>query len=123
MAKHVPQRYIRTDDGSPRSQENRVASTIGGRRIPGSGASQYKKGDVEASQFLVECKTTNAASLRITRLWLNKIAREANGVQKWPALAIEIKGGDADPIGEKDWICIPLRVFNKLLERENRDES
>ncbi len=116
MARHKSQRYFQTDDGTPTAQENRVARKVDGKRQAGSGASDYAKGDVDAKEFLVECKKTEKGSLRVTKKWLNKISLEANGVQKWPALAIEIQGGPDEPMCDRDWVAIPARVFRKLTE-------
>lgn len=119
MTKYRPQRYIETDDGSPTAQEHRVARKTGGKRVGGSGSHPMSKSDVRdvpggGYGFQVECKKTEHASIRITKKWLDKICREANAVQKWPALAIEIQGGEEDPLGVRDWIMIPARVFQKL---------
>lgn len=78
----------------------------------------YAKGDVTAAAYLIECKTTDAASLRITRKWLAKITREANAVQKVPALAFAIQGGRDDTatgaLLEADWVCVPLSEWKRL---------
>lgn len=99
---------------TPTDQEHRVARAVRGRRQRGSGASMYAKGDVVAPQFLLECKRTVHASLSIKKAWLDKIAAEAAAAGKEPALAIEIAGGTDDAHGERDWVCVPLRIFRKL---------
>ncbi|MBN2258381.1 MAG: hypothetical protein JW704_11285 [Anaerolineaceae bacterium] len=111
-------RYLNTDR-SPRAQEDRVAQRTGGKRVRGSGASQYSKGDVrdvEAAgiDFLLECKQTIHASLSIKWEWLKKITAEADAQQCEPALAIEIRGGEDDPRTDRDWVMVPARVWEKM---------
>jgi Holliday junction resolvase len=114
-----PSRYVKTDDGTPRAQEERIARRTGGKRVGGSGASMYSKGDVRdvtASdvEFLVECKQTIHASISVKWEWLRKITAEANAVQKEPMLTIEIKGGQKDPLVDRDWVMVPARVFEQM---------
>jgi hypothetical protein len=88
----------------------------------------YSKGDVRdvetcsddelsGVEFLVECKKTIHASLSIKWEWLRKITREANAVQKEPALSIEIQGGQIDHLCDRDWVAIPVRVFERLTKK------
>jgi hypothetical protein len=111
-----PRTYFQNDDGTPTAQEERVAARTGGRRVPGSGASPYAKGDVRLSRWLVECKKTEHASLSIKKSWLVKISKQAVAIQKEPALAIEIQGGPQDAVCDRDWVLIPARIFEKLTE-------
>lgn len=113
MSKFKP-RVIGEHHGTPRQQEERVASRVGGRRQRGSGASDYAKGDVKAEDFLIECKQTEKASLSVKGEWLSKITREAMAAGKSPALSIEIKGID-DGLVEHDWVAVPMSVFRRLL--------
>lgn len=121
MSRHVPKMYA-DGGGSPTNQENRVASKLGGRRVSGSGASMYSKGDVRGvtsgdMEFLVEAKQTKHASLSVKWDWLKKISREADDQQCFPLLSIEIQGGDDDPRAERDWIAMPISVFKMLKEK------
>lgn len=123
MSSVRPQRYIQTDDGTPTSQENRVAGRLGGKRVRGSGASMYSKGDVRdfslsGIEFLAECKQTDKASISVKWSWLKKISNEALAIGKEPILTIEIKGGDSDPNVDRDWCLIPLRLIEKMREGE-----
>lgn len=116
-----PKRYLGDADTSPSAQEHRVASRTGGKRVRGSGASDYSKGDVrdvEAAgfEFLIESKQTIHASISIKWEWLKKITDEAQAAQCEPGLSIEIKGGKDDPRVDRDWICVPVRVFEKMQE-------
>lgn len=125
MARHSPQRFAQTDDKTPTAQENRIAGKLGGKRVRGSGASMYSKGDVRGValssadtkiEFLVECKKTEKNSLILKWEWLRKITYEAMAKEKEPALTIEIQG-NSDPNVDRDWILVPVRILEKLRER------
>ena len=109
--------------GSSRNQEERIATAVaGGRRVPGSGASQYARGDVKGERYLVEAKQTQADSIRVTWGWLSKITRQAIGAQRVPALAIEVRcGSPRDPLVESEWVCVPLSEWRAL--QEAREEA
>lgn len=116
MRRHQPRVYG-DPDMTPTGQEHRIARSLrGGHRQAGSGASVYARGDVKSNDFLVECKLTEAGSLRVQSAWLAKITRQALAAGKMPALAIEIQGGDEDPLLERDWVCVPMSCFKKLTE-------
>lgn len=116
-----PKRYLGPADDSPRAQEDRIASRTGGKRVKGSGASDYSKGDVRGAEaagieFLIETKQTKHASISVKWTWLKKITDEAQAQQCEPALSIEIKGGEDDPRVDRDWIMVPVRVWEKMKE-------
>jgi len=115
MSRHRQQVYFGDDEITPRAQEDRIAKAIGGRRVPGSGASMFAKGDVSQDRFLVECKLTEKASLSVKQSWLEKITAEAEAQGKYPALSIEIQGGERR-LAERDWIAVPRSVFQRLLD-------
>ncbi len=112
----------------PKKQEEKVASSIGGRRQRGSGSSDFAKGDVSRDAdfpLLVECKRSmGKESIRVEARWLTKITAEAQAVDKYPALAIQfddevmkrvaIKHGGAQ--AESDWMAVPLSTFQGMLE-------
>lgn len=114
MTRHRPH-VLFPDAKSPEAQERLVAREVRGHRQAGSGASKFAKGDVLADHFLIECKRTVHASLSIKKSWLDKIAAEAAAAGKEPALAIEIAGGANSAHGERDWVCVPLRCWKKLM--------
>ena len=121
MARVIPNRFTGGSDTSPTAQENRVASRLGGKRVGGSGASMYSKGDVRdvpsrSGTFLIECKQTEKKSIAVKWEWLKKISNEALAKECDPALTIEIKGGEDDPIVDRDWIMIPMRVFERMKD-------
>jgi Holliday junction resolvase len=124
MTKRRPSRFLPTEGGTPDDQERRIAKRFGGKKVAGSGSSDYSKGDVrdvtagsgDEIEFLVECKQTLHASLSVKWAWLTKITREASAVQKEPALAIEIQGGKNDPLCDRDWVLISARSFERLTK-------
>lgn len=117
-----PKKYLPKDDGTPTTQERRIASTMGGERVRGSGSTARAKGDVRMSDFLVECKQTVHSSISITHDWLDTISKQAEAIGKEPALAIEIQGRGKDSrklrVRDRDWILLPARVFKKLIGEE-----
>lgn len=118
-----PKTYdLQQDSKDPRDQEDKFANKVGGKRQPGSGASQYAKGDVDAPDFLYECKQTIHASLSVKMKWLEKISEESLALHKDPALQIEIKGGDAR-MAERRWVMVPETVFLRLLGGRDEDDD
>jgi Holliday junction resolvase len=109
---------VRDEGKTPTDQENRIAKKTGGKRVSGSGSHPLSKSDVRdvpgGYGFHMECKLTEKGSIRVTKKWLAKICREAHAVQKWPALAFEIQGGEQDPLCPQDWVAIPVRILNEL---------
>jgi hypothetical protein len=125
MPKRLPRRYCPpelVDAGRPVDQEKRVAKALGGRRHSGSGASFYLKADASTPEFLIEAKQTEHGSISVKKEWLVKITNQALAVRKWPALAIEIRGGDDDAVTERDWVCVPLSCFKRLCAKGENDE-
>ena len=93
-------------------QERRVAEALGGRVQPNSGATDFRKGDVEAGSFLVECKTRERPSKSITlrREWFDKLRDEAlfEG-KRHTALAFSFGDGES-------WYAVSEDVFKRVLE-------
>jgi len=118
MPRFAPRRYS-DSGGDPTEQENRLASKLGGKRVSGSGASMFSKADVRDirsgdMEFLCEAKQTIHKSISIKWDWLKKISCEADDKQCFPLLSFEIQGGEDDPRAERDWIAMPVSVFNEL---------
>lgn len=99
-----------------KKQETRVANRSKGTRVPASGAIPGIKGDVNAGIHLIECKTTSKLSLRIEQSWLVKITREASLKGKTPGLVFSFPDIPSDI--DQDWIAIPMRYFNYLIDKE-----
>lgn len=100
-----------------KNQEDKVAKLVGGRRTLNSGATSFQKGDVETSDFLIECKTSieEKKSFSIKHEWLKKLRIEARGMGR-PHYALLFNYGGYESenyciISEKDFI-----LFKKLLE-------
>lgn len=77
-----------------KDQESRVAKEISGRVTPASGAMWGAKADVRNDLFLVECKTTEKLSYRLTFNVWHKIYKEAikDGLRT-PVMSIDIQNG------------------------------
>ena len=62
-----------------KKQEDSVAKELGGKRTSNSGATLFSKGDVNTSDFLIECKTktTLSNSISIKREWIDKNIKES----------------------------------------------
>lgn len=95
------------------AQENSLAKTLGGRRVPGSGAFVNRPGDVKSDLYLVECKTTRKNSYSLSASLLSKIEDEAFASQRAPLFAITFEEKMA---GEKDWVVISASELRSLLE-------
>lgn len=96
-------------------QERRVAQELGGRPQPASGATPFRKGDVEVvNKLLTECKTTGHKSYQLSTAELEKISAEAinSGALLW-AMQIEFQGqlGHSRKVAVIDWAW-----FMELLE-------
>lgn len=90
-----------------RQQETRVASAVaGGRRVVASGSLPSMKGDVRSTRWLVECKTTLAASYGLSLKVLLKIEREAIIASKVPVLQVDIKGRRYVVMTYEDWLLM-----------------
>lgn len=101
-----------------KQQENRIAKSIGGKRVANSGATAFHKGDVTNDLFLIEAKTHTEVREQFTikREWIDKNREEAFQMGKhYSALAIDF--GD----GEQHYL-ISERLFKYLLDKL-REES
>lgn len=94
-----------------RRQEEQVASSLGGRRQPGSGAFIGLKGDVKSDVLLIECKRTDKKSMSVKGEWLVKITKEAVEADRYPALYLTIDGVNPS----QEWIMLPASVFEQLF--------
>lgn len=111
----------------PKAHEKLVAESVGGKRVRGSGAFE-DKGDVNREcgdfQFKIECKRTVNESIGLKAQWLTKISEEARAAGVYPALSIQfdkqvmrkIAGARGSMAASEDWVAIPLRVFQELLD-------
>lgn len=111
-----PQAFVEGYKGKNKykAQEKRVARKTGGRRQPMSGALPCFKGDVSLDSFLIDAKQTIHKTMSVQSDWLRKINREASDCGKYPALSLE--WANATEGVERDWILIPISVFNTMLQ-------
>jgi hypothetical protein len=95
--------------------EKRLSQKLGFKLTPGSGNQAWpsRKGDGVTKDFVFECKETEKDRFNVTPDVLGKIYREASTTGKDPALVISMYG-IPDPI-PKEWVAVPLEVFNNLI--------
>jgi hypothetical protein len=95
--------------------ERKTAKRLGGTTRPGSGAVAGAKGDILLTDFLVENKCTEHASISLKLAWLEKISVEAREVGKAPALSIQFvdKQGNSKKRGR--WVLISEDEFNNVI--------
>lgn len=93
-------------------QEKSVARATGGIVQPNSGATDFRKGDVSAGDFLIECKTKEKPSKSITlkKEWFDKLRDEALFEGK-PHVALAFSFGDGE-----SWYAVSQDVFNLIQE-------
>lgn len=106
-----------------RAHEEFVARVISGRRSPSSGASIYDDGDVDSTDFIVECKMSGnpdkpSKSVSLKLADLEKVFDEASLNKKTPLMALRIYNPDsllADHKGNVDLICMRAQDWNKYV--------
>ena len=106
-----------------KQQENKIAERLGGSVQRASGAVSGHRGDIKLPEMLLEAKRTDQESFSIKKDWFEKISKEALINHKVPGLVIEF--GSVDFLVEKNWIAIPVKFFEELLEiaREKEKED
>jgi hypothetical protein len=87
------------------------------RETPASGAMDGAKGDMRKHDWLLEAKSTTAASMKLEYRWLGKVSAEAAAVGKLPALAITFTYPNGREVRDGKWVLISEDVFKELLER------
>lgn len=99
------------------NNEKRISKKLGFKLTPGSGNQDWptRKGDGTTAEFVYELKETIKDRLSLTSDVLAKICREAGTVGKHPALVLSMYGLE-DPI-PKEWVAVPIDVFEELVER------
>lgn len=99
-----------------RVAEKRTTKRLGGQLRPASGAMEGAKGDFKTEQFLVECKSTERDSIALKHEWLGKIAHEARGAGRSPALSITFVDHRGAPVRDGSWVAIPEWLFKELTD-------
>lgn len=103
-------------------QEKRVCSKLGGVRTPNSGASLFKKGDIQIPDIglLIECKTcmTPKNSFSIKKEWLEKNKQElfASG------LSNSVVAFNFDYEDKNDYYVIDDKLMKYLVEKLREEE-
>ena len=104
------------------SEERVVDLLYGAKATTNSGTMAGDKADWVMDQgpsyfnFRGECKATLAESLGVKRDWLLKIAQEALETNKQPALVVSFVTENGQAKKQGDWVMVPLRVFNEMIE-------
>lgn len=105
---------------SGRASEKRLASKMGGRLTPGSGAFRGAKSDIRvkkgALNFQVECKSTKALSMALEFSWMVKVAEEAAATGSLPLLTLSFTDNEGKARAKGDWVAMPSWVLDTLLE-------
>lgn len=99
-------------------QESCIAKSLGGVKVPNSGACKFLAGDVRTKQFLIEAKTVTKSkdSFSIKKSWLMKNKEEAFAMNKpYNALAFNF-GPD-----EKNYYIIDEKLFKELVKYIEED--
>lgn len=91
-----------------------MATDLGGRAQPNSGATDKGKGDFKVDKFLFESKETSGQAINIQARDVVKITREADQSQKIGSMVITING--IAPGYPKEWVMIPFEVFAAMLD-------
>lgn len=102
-------------------QESCIAKSLGGVKVPNSGACKFLAGDVRTKQFLIEAKTVTKSkeSFSIKKSWLIKNKEEAFAMNK-PYNALAFNFGP----NEENYYIINEKLFKilvKYLEEGNND--
>lgn len=103
-----------------REQEEDAAALIRRRgwahRRRGSGAHPLAKGDAIGEFELVECKQTAKKSFTLHMEWFEKIEREAAELGRQPVVHIRFLNALLGTHMTRDWVLLPARMFEALLE-------
>jgi hypothetical protein len=94
-------------------QEDSIASDLGGKRQPGSGAVPGIKGDVKVEGiYRIEAKYTRSKTYRLDRTELGKIRGECSGLEV-PLFIIDFV--DPQTGGSPDrWVALPFHHFQRM---------
>ena len=102
-----------------RISEKRVATSIGARLTPNSGAMAGAKSDSilkGKTTYRVESKSTLGKSLALQHEWLAKVNREALETSCTPALTVSFVTPEGKSLPVGDWVLIPLHHFREMTE-------
>ena len=102
-----------------KKQEAAVAKYLGGKRVSNSGATRFDKGDVQLSDWLIECKTktSQSKSFTVQKEWLEKNREEAFAMGKHNS-ALCFDFGDI-----VRYYIIDEKSFGKLVQAIRDEEA
>ena len=122
-----------------KAHENRLASDLGGKRLPQSGAKRLSRfsvsaqtslsqtpptitlnGDLATADFWIEHKRTDTGTMSIKKEWWLKVKEGARQAAKEPALIITFEQRSSPSSKPIDLVLIPLDVFKRM--RGDTDE-
>lgn len=89
-------------------QEEECASSVKGKRIPGSGNRWFAKGDVSAGGTLTECKFTEFSQYTLKEADLKQIRAKGVLVHKLGVMQIEFINGSK-------YAIIPWEVWEEVM--------
>lgn len=93
-------------------QEKRIAKSLGGRQVIGSGSTPFLKGDVVTSNLFVEAKTKMepSKSISVKKQWIEKAQEQAYSQRK-EDYTVAISFGDG-----KDYYIIEDSLLEDLYK-------
>jgi len=97
-----------------RGAESLLARRLSGRRVPGSGNQDHSKADVVAGSYVIEAKSTVAASMSVKLSWLEKVTKEAAMTGRRPALSVMFVRSDGRPKPHGRWVMVEEHVFDEF---------
>ena len=130
----------RTQSRGTKPAEKRIARSLGGRRVSGSGATPVSQragvfgrskfggkaergktvtrdGDVATDELHIEHKRTKTNSISVSKKILEKVRRGAARRGATPAMVLTFEG----PGGSDDWILLPRSVYSRIVAEKDED--
>lgn len=105
-------------DGHGRKSEKRVASSLGARLHPASGAMQGAKSDASKGKYRMEMKSTICKSVFVEMGWLTKITKEALSHGQVAIVVVSFVDLQGKPVMKEnaEWVMMPKAVFQELTD-------
>lgn len=97
-------------------RERKLATELGGKATPNSGATDASKGDVRFDKYLLDDKFTNKNAYTLKVDDLSKITREAYSVGKQPLFTIHLTKGIAK-FYPATWILLPIQLADFAAQK------
>lgn len=103
--KRMSKYWQRQDEGTTK-REQRVAKAVGGKRVAGSGSTPWAKEDIRTDKWLIQHKHTDGASISLTKIALENLARNAIDAEREPLMMLEY--------GRTNYYVIEEHLFHEL---------